>query len=323
MLTFVSQPQDFTPLESGIIYHITSDTYTPLNISIVKSITGEVIGKKVVGQTTDVKVDIAPYLVGHIAREPKLNNAIALTPLAAESFHIEVTTATETLVSDTVTVSCNLAPLADTVIQSVFDTNRIICHGEQEDILLLITETANVEARFFTSTNQRRSTFLRTEPGLINLHIDTSMLDPEATYFTVDIIINGQGVETLYYNFVLRHSKSMRLMWLTAAGAIEHHTFATTLNCEQRAERKAVNLSQSGVQSIEVLSSTRLTLHSAALSSEMADAVASIIRSPRVWIEEPTPVAVDVLTQSLTTVNGDKAAVIKLQIETKPKTITL
>ena len=323
MLTFVSQPQNFTPLESGIIYHITSDTYTPLNISIVKSITGEVIGKKVIGQTTDVKVDIAPYLVGHIVREPKLNNAIVLTPLAAESFHIEVTTATETLVSDTVTVSCNQTPLADTVIQSVFDTNRIICHGEQDDILLLITETANVEARFFTSTSQRRSTFLRTEPGLVNLHIDTSMLDPEATYFTVDIIINGQGVETLYYNFVLRHSKSMRLMWLTAAGAIEHHTFATTLNCEQRAERKVVNLSQSGVHSIKVLSSTRLTLHSAALSSEMADAVASIIRSPRVWIEEPTPVAVDVLTQSLTTVNGDKAAVIKLQIETKPKTITL
>ncbi len=323
MLTFISQPQNLAPIDKGLIFHVVSDEKTTFNISIIESQSGATIAKKVVKQATEAIVDIAPYTLTVIDRQPKLKSGFGLSVLPIATFHIEVETDIDWECSDEVTICCNHEPLKNEYIQSVFGNNRIISHGEQEDILLWIPTVTTIDVVITSQTNEVFSTSITAPYGLTNLHIDTALIDPQANGFKVEIFYDENIISTLIYNFVVRRKQAVRLMWFTPSGAIEHYTFDTKLKQEISVTRSPIYKSTSGAKVIEVQSVERQTLRSAALSQALAKAVASVASSPRVWIEDRNNTEVKVVDQSVEVYNNDKATLITLTIETDPKKITL
>lgn len=323
MLTFISQPQNLVPIDKGMIFHIASDEKTTFNISIIESQSGATIAKKVIKQATEAIIDIAPYALTVMDRQPKLKSGFGLNVLPTATFHIEVKTDMNWECSDKVTVCCNQEPLKNEYIQSLFGNNRIISYGEQDDILLWVPTPTTIDVIITSQTNKILSTSITAPYGLTNLHIDTSLIDPQANGFKVEIVYDDNIVSTLIYNFVVRHKQAVRLMWLTPNGAIEHYTFAAKLNKELSFIRNTVYESVCSAKVYQVQTVERQTLRSAVLSQSLAEAVASVASSPRVWIEDKSNTAVNIVDQSVEVYNNDKASLITLTIETDPKKIVL
>lgn len=315
MISFVSIPENYTPLDEGVIFIVESDSVTDFMIDIVNHKTEEVVGSKLIRNTTTAVVDIAPYITGITSSAAINSNRCSIENLSAGAYYIAVTTASDADNSEVVVVTNNrkLSPYG--AIQSLFAKNRTIGYGEQDDLRFTTELWSTIELRITTDKGKELSVENYAPFGVVQIHIATAQLAADTAWFTAEIFVEGALIDSVRYTIVPRYKGSVRVAWLSPEGSVERYTFLQTVSRSCVAERKRLFTNPTMGEVVSCSSAHRVTLRSQPLSEELAEILATILYAPRVWIENEQLVPVQVLDTEIVTSRLGKSSVVELTLE--------
>lgn len=286
MISFVSQPKDFTPIQSGVVYTIESDEPTDFDIGIIDNDTGIEVGRKHIYNTTTAVVDISPY-IANLSEQlfPKASpSELRKAPTATYILTVD-TSNLDSEVSDTVTVSNNPQPLV-LGVESIFPKSmlRKLSIGDSDELRVTTLPKSILTVEVTTDQSEHLSFELYSSNGIAIFHLSSGDFADSTKEITVDIYRDENLLQSVIYDVVPRNNSAMRLMWLTPTGVVEHYTFPVTESKSIVAEQRQLFLGTSGTH-IGCSALCRATLRSDIHTSATIEALSTIIISPKVWIE--------------------------------------
>lgn len=315
MITIVSQPADFTPIESGVVYVVESDYSGDFLIKIINNTTGEVVGSKAVVASTRAAVDIAPYITAITAAEPAQQGVFSLAPAPAEEYYIEVTTDEESEVSEVVRVSNNRRVPKVGSVQSIFGLSRKISYGEDDELRFTAANNSTIVARITTDRGEVVELECYAPYGVAVLHIATAQLDYRTSRFEVEFYADDVLMQSVEYAVVPRYEGAVRVAWLSEEGTVERHTFRQTLSKSVATQRDTLFTNRQGEHIVRCRSAKRIALRSHPLTEAEADALATILSAPKVWIESLQMAVARPLDVEAVTYSFGKLARVDLTLE--------
>ena len=315
MISFVSYPKNYTPLDEGVIFVVESDIVTDFMVDIVDYKSATVIGSKLIRQTTTAVVDIAPYITGITPSEAINSEKCSVESLPAGAYYISVTTTEEAENSEIVVVTNNRKQSAYMALQSLFPKNRTIGYGEQDDLRFTSDMGTYIELRITTDKEKKLSIEHYAPFGVVQIHIATTQLASDTAWFTAEIFVDNMLVESIRYTIVPRYKGSVRVAWLSPEGSVERYTFLQTVSRSCVAERKRLFTNPTTGEVVSCSSAHRVTLRSQPLLEEVAETLATILSAPRVWIESEQMALAQVLDTEIVTSRLGKSSVVELTLE--------
>ena len=323
MVAIVESPKDFTPRSEGIIFVAESDVETDFMVDIIDAQTDEIVGSKVISGVSRVVIDIAPYVEVQAFTVPKQAHYSSLVDIPAKRYYISVQTTEDSVVSDVVKVSNNLTLPIVNSLQTVMPRVRMIGYGECDDLRIVVEEGSSIWVDITTDIGEVHSFDIDNCGGLAQLHIDTSEFDSLSTMIGVSIMVDDSRIAGMEYCIVPRYSGAVRLGWISSLGTIEYFTFPITLSKSVVSERKKIFMHRVQGDIISNKSFERITLRSQALSEGVAEALATILTAPKVWIVGDEVTDVEIVDNQIVTSSYNGATVVEITVEYGGKEVVL
>lgn len=315
-MQFTQIPQQHAPLGGEIRYAVEQNTAGNLDIRIVETTSGTLLGAKRFAETVSVDFDAAPIL----------RRALQFVPETGETgFHSAanrtVTARVEALETGSETVAATAPartfhPGDDTTpapcIRTTMPSDRLIPEGAADELTLLTDGACVVTVTGHSADTLVAQSYSTAESGLHLFRLDTRDF-PACETLTVDAGSCG----TVRYTVIPAAQEAARIAWKTHAGSIEHYSFpvvrSTTLRVsKQRAE------GTDGVLVTSAETRRETVLVSAYETPEMLEILAETISSPEVWMLcDEGYLPVDVLTQEC--VIRQRGVLCALELVIQPK----
>lgn len=286
MVRIVKQPENFTPIGEGLIFVVQSDERCDLEVAIINTLTGEEVGRKLIYDTAEAVVDIAPYIAGMSPLTVPKRHFSELLSAPAASYMIVVQREGEVVESEEVWVSNNIVK-EGVGVASVFATGecREIAYGDDDDLKIKAPEAGLISVEVLSDIGESYSYSINSESGRAMFHLGTRMFDESVTRIVVEVYCNEEFLQSIDYEIVPRGANSVRLMWFSPIGTLEHHTFAATLSRTLVSKQRQRFVGSNG-EVCSSISAEQTTIGSKRCLERLLAALATIVTAPKVWIEQ-------------------------------------
>ncbi len=289
---------NFTPINEGIFFGIDTETDEPtdLTVEIVDARNGQIVATQLLRSVTYAEVNIAPYVEQFSAYQPSTHKFATIVEAPTASYYIRIGSE----LSESIILSVNqTAPTKSSIVSSMPKTRRI-SYGEGDELLLLVDAGDTLTVDITTDMGDGSSLEYITERGVASLFISTKEFSEETHSINVEIARNGELLGALCYHLIPSHKESVRLAWLSDLGSIERYTFPIVTKVE-RMTRKNTICTSNGREVVESSYARNASLISRYEPKPIIEALAHIISSTKVWIEEEGKfTGIEVLSSELT-----------------------
>ena len=285
MLRIVSKPEDFTPIKEGLLFVVEADEKCDLDVAIINAYTGEEVGRKVIYDTMRAVVDIAPYVADMPQFAPSKQGETELMSLPVISYMIVAQSADEVVESDEVLVSNNI--VAEKVgVNSIFavDECREIAYGQSDHLLIKAPAAGMITAEVSADYGESYSYNVYSGSGRAMFSLSTQMFEQDVERIVVEIYCNGEFLQSVDYEIIPKIPNAVRVAWISDIGTLEHFTFAALYSRTLVAKQRRIFVGSAG-QTSSCTPVEWLNIGSARCSERVAEALATIVTAPKVWIE--------------------------------------
>ena len=306
-MRFTSTPQNFTPIEQGLVFAFTTDNSTPATVvvEIVDCSDESVIATLRLHNVTTAEVDIAPYIAPFAERKPLKCSTSTLQEAPTALYKVRV----DDVESAELLVSLNRSKVVAPAVVTTMSSQRRLACGECDELLLFAEEGSDLEIVMSTDTGEE----LRLEKVSSGAEMLTVVADDfgeECRRVDVAVLCDGGEVASLCYNIVAPSGRGVRLAWLSSEGSIERYTFPVTHSITLNAERERVGDGEI-LRTVACRSESRLEVASRYEPRATIAALSEIVTSSRVWLVADEDIEVDVVTATTTqSLFGEPSAVV-------------
>ena len=299
-MQFTIQPTDFAPVGNGLLYGFETGSDEPKNvqISVIDADTDAVIGRKSVRRVKYGTIDIAPY-VSRFADfvEPVRIKGSALVEAPCCRYVVEA----DGVCSRVLTLAGNGIEVGAKTSLTTMTRFRKIALGERDEVRLFGEKGSTFNVTLRTSGGDEIPLNHTSATGAVILFIDTADFAAGTRTAEVAIRCDGRDVPSLCYTVVERYGADLRLAWLSMAGTVERYTFPVVRSMTRNAVHRRVERADGIRRTVECTTEQTLRLVSAYEPHAVAEAIAEIASSPRVWLEgKAVDSEVEVLSSSTT-----------------------
>lgn len=325
MLQIYRESEDFSPIGDGIIFFATSDYPTDMMVKICNAQTDSVVGSKMINGVTEAIIDIAPYLESIDQERIALPSDCKMTKAPTKQYYVIVQDATQSVVSEVVTVSNNQLRISDMVVASAMPNVRKISYGECDDINIVVPKSTDVKVTIESDTGQKLEFLDSTDQtgDIFRVHISTTEFEQWVSSLNVAIYFNDIIVETIRYNIVARGEMSVRLAWISLYGSLERHTFPQILSHKLHCYRTQVTDKNGGEETIPIHTLGSVEVLSDYGGKQLTDAVAQIISTPKLWIDNGRLIPIILYTETVTTVRDNTSQRVKISFNYHREEVSL
>lgn len=286
---------DFTPLRQGILFGIETETEEPtdLVVEIINSTSGEVVATQLLRSVIEAQVNIAPYIQQFSERTPsqQWRSTIQDAPIATHHIRIGNT------LSESIKTSFNTGVVTLPSLVSTMPSSRRISRDERDELLLMVGAGKRLLVEIVTSTNDGDNLRHTTETGVAVVSFNPSMYDADSTYADIKISCDDELIGTLHYDIVPYLNGSLRLAWFSECGSIERYTLPAVVSTKRQATKQTIRTLE-GRRVVRSSTEHRISATSRYEPRAIAEALAYIASSPKVWLEEEEGLSEVVVTTS-------------------------
>ena len=310
-----SIPDNFAPLDGGLVYELAFDGEMPCaDVAVVDVTRSRVAARLRFSQTAAVKLDIAPYVVRMFDAAPESGPTGLRTDLdRTVEVAVEVNGERTPVRTFTLFAFDGLARLL-----TLLPADRTIATGEFDEIALYAPEGAAVtvvsEPEEGNSVGRRIAVPPSRQIQVLRVAADDF---PQARRSLSVKFDAGGRVEELRYDRVRRTPESVRVAWLASSGAVEYYTFPTCRRRTLKVEKSAV-YSRDGYRTSAVRRETVLQLVSDFEPRSVAAALEEILSSPKVWVVAGDSITeADVLSSTISYRSDGAPAAVTVEIRSR------
>lgn len=273
---------DFTPLQSGLLFGIDNESDTPSDmiVEIVDTQSGEVVATQLLRNATYAEVNIAPYVVGLNERKPTTASFTTISELPVRRFMVRC----EDVESEEIAISVNRCNINPVTTLTTMSSSRRISYGEHDEVVVIASPQDTVTAIVTADDGMSIEAELTTSEGAVVVNIGTYDFVGDVTELEVSILCNGEEVTQLHYDFVPRGGDAVRVAWLSSVGSIERYTFPVSHKSRRSVERIGLH-STEGPCVVGGESRSYISLRSYYEPKALIEVLTEIVASPKVWIE--------------------------------------
>lgn len=283
-MLFTIQPYDFAPIDEGLLYcfDLGNDEPADAEITVLDADTDTVVGRKQMHHIKTGTIDIAPY-VRHFgdATVPARTKGSALVDAPCGRYAVEV----EGVRSRVLRVADNRVAVGSKTSLTTMTRQRKIAMGERDELRLYGDEGAVFKVTIRTSGGDEIHLTHTATSGAVILCIDTADFAIGTRRAEVSIECDNREIPSLCYTVVERYGADLRLAWLSSAGSVERYTFPVVRGMMHNTVRRRIVGEKGAGRTVGCTVEQTLRLVSAYEQRAVAQAIAEIAASPRVWIE--------------------------------------
>lgn len=296
-MRFISTPQNFTPIEQGLVFAFTTDSDIPASVvaEIVACSDDSVVATLRLHNITSGEVDIAPYIAPFAERRPSKSAMSSLCEAPTASYKVRV----DNVESDRVVVSLNRSDVLRPAVVTTMPQQRRLAYGECDEVLLFVEEGSLVEIAMDSNTGESVYFSEVSASGALLFTVAAADFGTESKEIYVQVSCNGDEVASLNYNIVAPSERGVRLAWLSSEGSIERYSFPVSHSMTLNAERERVGDGEI-LRTVVCRSESRLEIASRYEPRATIAALSEIVASSRVWLVADEDVEVDVVTATTT-----------------------
>lgn len=273
---------NFTPLHQGLFFGIESETEEPTDIAveIIDAASDEVIATQQLRGIISAEINIAPYLKRFAEYRPS-HGSTRFEDAPTRTCAIRVGDER----SESLIISTNKSYHSAPTVVTTMPQRRHIEFGETDELLLFAEAGDRLVTTIETDIGDNLTMDYTTDTGVVILTISADDFDTDSHGFDVEILRNGDHFASLHYTVRAHSKRGCRLAWISEEGSIEHYTFPVVTKRELKSDKLHIG---AGDDRRVVRSSceSRLSLISRYEPHAMIEAIAQVIASPRVWIEQ-------------------------------------
>lgn len=282
-MIFTQTPQNGASLYAPLIYEF-GDEKAPrdLQIDILDATSRKLIATKQLYNTSSGRIDIAPLLRRYLKWEPEIG---AMGFFEAPNRFAHVLVRVEGISVMRYFLPCVVEPLQRPLLSS-FPLNRLLAHGEGEE-LLLDRDVLYVEVERFTPEGSVSELFFPDSSDLpICFRFSTEGMEPEVERAEVRISSTTHEV-VIGYTLTNPIPGGVRVAWVGRGGSIEHYTFPILEQRSETQERKVLSRGDAGEELLQSCYREHWQLLSAYETPERMQALAELGTAQQVWIVSP------------------------------------
>lgn len=317
-MTFTQIPDNLSSINLPLIYKFQSDT-TLESILIYIVCNSETISQKRLYNTSEGEIDIAPILRAHHNPSPKSLNT---TLYAYSETSLNVVVRAQGVNSESRVFLNSLKRVDESRLRSTTPTERIISHGEHDEIALM-KGVIRATLEIITPEGSTTKSLIGGSPQhYLNLHLNTTEIEPEATELYIDFtLLGGVTTERLHYTFVKRPSNSLRVIWLSDLGSFERYTFPFVRSVTEHSTTKPMELYSAELIPQCPSTEYQIELSSAYEARKMRMALSEISHRSIVWVESPEGklIAAKVEPTSSELFDAERLRPIKIKLLVSPE----
>ncbi len=311
---YTQLPINYSSLYDELQYRLQITSKKDVTIVINDYNSSECIGVKKFYSTSDLTLNVAP-IIRPFAMYTLESNPTGFLDNARQGFvtvQLEAS-ADDTIIATSVDHTFTLSHSRESAnsIVSTMPHQRLLSLGEQ-DIITVIGETNSainatlymklLENGEYVTIQTKYASGSTDSSGIAQLAI---RLDSEITNIgetieriVVDISQNSAVIDSMEYIVSKKTHTATRVAWVSSRGSIEHYTFSTIENQQEKTD------------------STVITLLSAFETYETRSIIAEMISSPQVWVVvDDEYLEAQVVSNSIETSPFDAVATIEVELE--------
>ena len=274
---------NFTPCEQGIFFAIDTerDEPTDLVVEIINRETEEVVATQMLRNVTTAKVNIAPYVDAPAYYESGNSNELSFTELPNFRYAIRV----EETESEEILLSVNRTEIELPSIVTSQPLSRHISLGEYDEVLIVAEPYSDLCAEITTNLGESVSVEQYCKSGAALLTIPTGELDLATRTLDLRIECGGEEICEIHYAVAPRHKGAVRMAWLSDEGTIERYTFPISSRSFRSVSKRTTSMLNGEITS-QCNAKQSITVCSRYEPIATINALAQIVHSPKVWVEE-------------------------------------
>lgn len=319
-MTFTQIPQQNAPLGGELRYAVRHEQPTTIDIRILDTPTGMVLGTKRFVDVTEVSFDVAPYVRRGVQTGPayggtgfRVTDERMITVTVEATAQLAVGTTTVRSASRTF-LALGLLPAAPALITTM-PRERIIGPDECDDLVFYTAEALQITLTTMAGDTATAQTYRASEGGMKLFRLDMRDFAGAET-LTVDAGACGQ----VTYTVDALGRRAGRLAWCCQTGSVEYYTFPL-----KRATRHDCGKTSAYGPSGYVTAATRNQVHtlfeSAYETEPVLTALMELATASRVWLAEgDSYTQVDVVSIAPQEINPGSVGSVEIEIRSIRKT---
>lgn len=275
---------NFTPRQQGIFFGIDTERDEPTDIvvEIINRDSNKVVATQTLRNVVTAKVNIAPYVDIPAYYEPTDCRVLSFVDMHTFRYAIRV----EDIESEDIILSVNRTELKElpTIVTSQ-PFSRHISQGECDELLIATDAYSDLYAEITTNLGESISVEYYCKSGIVLLSVPIEQLDCTTRSFDLRVECNGETMGVVHYAVAPRRRGSVRLAWLSDEGSIEQYTFPISSRSFRSVGKRTASTLKGEITS-QCNAKRSITVCSRYEPIATIEALAQIVHSPKVWIEE-------------------------------------
>lgn len=273
---------DYTPIRQGILFGISTESEVPtdLVVEIVNSTNEKVVATQFLHSVTEAQVNIAPYIEPTSSHIPSQCKCISIADTPLISHHIRI----GDVVSEPVLTWLNTEAIVLPSLISSMPQTRRISREECDEIALMVGGGKNISVAISSDLDEYVDIQHYTTTGCAILSISPMDFDEKCRCIDVVIRCNDQQIGNLHYNIVPALNGSVRVAWISEYGSIERYSFPAAISSKHLSKRQIIRTTE-GWHAANGSTEYSMSLCSHYEPRATIEALAQIVSSPKVWIE--------------------------------------
>lgn len=285
---FDSEPSDFTPINSGLIFTIGSEEEADIEAVIVNVDNNIIAGRLKLFNVSNFSFDIAPYIKSPSGFTHEHHGSSRFSEIPTNRYRVEIYRQGSDIKecsSRVVTISCNGIETDYTpFIPTTMGESRQIARNELDHICIYSTPGSVISARITSDAGDEIDVERSAVKGALNFIFSAADLASNAQTATVTLYADDEEFATYNYTINPIRKSGVRLAWCSTAGSIEFYTFPIA---EQITARVSKNTFDTGTTESGVLDgiiTKQMRLVSDFETKQVLDPLSEIIAASKVWI---------------------------------------
>lgn len=281
-MRFTSIPKDFTPIADGVCFTFEVDDEGDFEVQIIDDDTSEIIGIQRLYGVMGGTIDISHHICSNTPLRPTPHICSSLAPAITRRYRIEI----GGTVSPSVVLSDNRHQPTLPSIATTMGHQRRIGHSYSDTLRIFCPFGSTICASICSDMGEQLDLELCAETGVADLVVTPLDFDDRTKSLEVAVTIDGTPLPLTTYTIDPFFPDETRLAWLSSIGSLEHYTFnfmdRRWLQLDKPTTRNAALEPTATHTSVEC----RQTLLSNLEPQAKMEALAEIIASPRVWVDD-------------------------------------
>jgi hypothetical protein len=289
---------NFTPRQQGIFFAIDTERDEPTDIvvEIINCEENKVVAMQTLRNVTTAKVNIAPYINFPTHYESGECQELSFMDMPTFRYAIRV----EEIESEEVVLTVNRTEIEELpAIVTSQPLSRHISLGEYDEMLIVAEPYSEFRAEITTDLGESVSVEQYCTSGVTVLTIPTEEFDPATRSFDLRIECGGEEIGAIHYAIAPHHKGAVRMAWLSDEGTIERYTFPISSRSFRSVSKRTTSMLKGEISS-QCNAKQSITVCSRYESTATINALAQIVHSPKVWVEQANARrSVEVITSSI------------------------